>query len=810
MIKLVKKLNNQGSTLITVIICMALFGILGSLMLSVTMTNLQMKMVESKAKKNFYSCEETMEEIRTGIQEITAAKIQEVYETKILTDFSSFLSHPDDDSVADNRNEYIRKQVAVAIMTELGNIGSFSPEQLTSGTEIPEKGDDIFNTYLSVISNPDIVRTVTIGDSITNPDTIHSNGDTVVIEDIKVEMEIDDYKTSITSDIVITLPTFTFEEGSEITVFRMEPPLKNYVLITDGTIKSEQNLIGVNSINGNVYAGDGIYVSSPFTQQNEMIIIGDNIITRGNINVADTGKLTINGRMVWADNLVTNTTDLPGFTLLPTTLNINGICFVKDDLNLEGLNSEVTLTGAYVGFTGIQTEEGSAVILNGAGSSLNLSGLESLILAGRAHVSVDDTIIGSDTDIMTGESLAFKSNQRAYLISGDFIDVVGHNPVTKVEIDNLGFYPGVIFDAYDPLDPFDIYYESYVPALPSTLKPYKLAAKLTVGGNPSSALYYYYLNFASGWQADEFFNIYASKYLDVLNNMIPFTLGNVTLPIDTATEEVLSVGNLMSYNGTEVQIEAGRSSELLPRDGSVDLDDLLDQEISGKALNHLIYQPAQTAGGLQSTTTVGNLEGLYSKITHLLSLESTKAYVEEDEVVKSAVYSTGIDYIDSNFNDITGEFMCYTGDLTFGSTPGESIILVRGNVNINCNFSGLLAATGNITIGDGVTITGMVTTIGVRDPLDPEIISGGGNITLGNNVSVNGRLVAVGDISLGVNDTLTAMDDTSLTDAFDNYADILKNLYTNAELTKYYTIAEPASNTVTLAGMISYDNWRKN
>ncbi|NLO08600.1 MAG: hypothetical protein GX129_01865, partial [Clostridiales bacterium] len=63
----IRKLNNQGSTLLTVIIIIAFIGILGSMMLSVTMTNLQMKMIERKSKENFYTCESTLDEMRTRL-----------------------------------------------------------------------------------------------------------------------------------------------------------------------------------------------------------------------------------------------------------------------------------------------------------------------------------------------------------------------------------------------------------------------------------------------------------------------------------------------------------------------------------------------------------------------------------------------------------------------------------------------------------------------------------------------------------------------------------------------------------------------
>lgn len=66
--------------------------------------------------------------------------------------------------------------------------------------------------------------------------------------------------------------------------------------------------------------------------------------------------------------------------------------FVKDDLTLKGDKNNVTLKGSYYGYgnegdsSALEQEtpnKSSAVIINDRGSSLDLTGLDSLILAGR-------------------------------------------------------------------------------------------------------------------------------------------------------------------------------------------------------------------------------------------------------------------------------------------------------------------------------------------------------------------------------------------------------------------------------------------
>lgn len=785
------KLNNSGSTLLTVIICLALVGILGSLMLSVTMTNLQMKLVESKSRTNFYSCEAAMEEIRTGLEELTASKIREVYETDILNNFAAYLATPED-----QRNIEIKKKVAEKIIREFGLTDGMAFEELFNDSGITPRTGEIFNLYLS-----DTDRTETSIFKI-----ISGTGDNIVLKDINVRYTKENYESSITSDIVITLPSFTFKNGAETTYYRMEAPYPKFSLIADGEIKSEHSS-GSNAVIGSIYAGKGITVDSQITENHTLTVQGEDIITRGDITAVDTAKISIKGitqadgtiksPIIWADNLVTKTTSLytSGFTK-QTTLEIDGISLIKDDLTLEGSNSRVSLAGAYVGYSSVHTAEGSAMMINGPGSSLDLLQLKSMVLAGRAHVSVDGVLM--EDDILTGESIAFKSNQRAYLIPGRFILGIKHNPITQTDI---GEYAVPVIDflsvPYESTDPF---YTNYV----DPLHPFKIAAKQTVEGNTSTILRYYYLDFVSGKQADAYLQEYLSKNPAVLNRMEPFSLGIVTLP--EGTGELACVGNLMSYDGLEVELHNGLSNSYPTNPLAINPDVELDQVISEMKLDNTVYAGA----GVQAETTVGMLEVLYSKIAHLLSLESTRTYKETDKAVEATLLSGGVDFIGDRYSGATG-LQYYGADKMIEAIDiinPDTFIMINGNAVINTDINGLVVANGNITINNNVTINGMIISTGVRD-VSNHLISGG-NVTIGDHVTVNGRMIAANDINLGTNDSFTAANDTSIINIFYQQGEILQNLFRNLPLTINFTVTETAENLVDLSAMISYENWRKN
>ncbi len=809
--RMIQKLNNQGSTLLTVVICIAFVGILGSLMLSVTMTNLQMKIIENRSKENFYSCEMAMEEIRTGIEELTASSIQYVYKNHIINNFEAIIGRD-----AEELNADIRKKVGTNIMKQLGMADAYSEDQLASGMAVKAR-DHILDTYLSAPPTG-VTISVKIGEEAADTPIYFRSGDTVVIEDISVKLTKKDYETSITSDIAIALPEFTFDEGEEHVVYRMDQPFLTYALLADGLITSDQTTgVAARSIvNGNVYGGVGIAVDGQNLGTQTLEFHSAKLISRGLIQAMDTGKLVIKGpegadyAAVWADNLRTITS--PEYQSLgiatSTRLDIDGYCFIKDDLTLDGTNSIVQIKGAYLGYTGENSSRGSAMIINGAGSSLNLSGLKLLILAGRANVSIDDRIQSVDitNEIMTGESIAFKSNQRAYLIPGRYIRDVKRNPITK---EDSILDPGVDFSL-----PSEINFSNYV----DHGKPYKIASKQTNATDSSSLLRYYYLNFATGVQADRYLRAFVDQNPTALNIMDPFRLGQVLLPNNPDGSTIYTVGNRMSYNGAEVSLTAGNRFGLDETVDSAVLEQQLRESfgellLNNPEINHGIYD----ATGLPSDTRLGMLERVYSKLNHLLYLESNRAYRETDPTVGSFLISGGLNTIANDPDNLYLKFMnedsssttlIDAGDIDL-STP--SILIVKEDVVLDTDFNGILIASGNITIGDNVTVNGLVVT-------DGSYSGSSGNITVGNQVTVNGRLIAVGDIALGNNNTIngdnTAFDSSGaaaiLTELFEYNGHILQKIFRYVNVTVNFTIANPADHKVDLSALISYENWRKN
>lgn len=809
------KPDHRGSTLLMVMICLAFLAILGSLMLSVSLLNLQMKRVESRSKNNFYYCESALEDIRAGLEELTATQIQSTY-SEILTDYAMYEAK----SVADRNIE-----IQGMVMDKLSDIFDKDNDgNLDSSNDLSDVAK-AFKDYLSLTKEN---VTLTKDNFIISVDQmIQDKGNvpnSLSFKTVHITYVENGYATSISSDIIIKLPSFTLSNGSETVSYSMQQPFAGYALVADGEIRSE-NSGGINRIKGNVYAGDGIIVKDEnLTHSHQVFLDGNYITTRGDITVADTAWLTIGDNIqpiLFADNMKTVTTGkYPADFTSKTNLKVNARCMIKDDLTLDGRNSEAVFKGAYVGYTGGNTAKSSAIMVNGSGSSLNLSGLTSLVLAGRAHISVEDDILKNgnvpdpNINIMTGESLAFKSNQLAYLVPGEYINLVSgavsraamHNPITEADL-KLGS-PDVSIPDLTGDTTVKFNYFQYINASPQ----YKLAAKQTANGGAER---YYYLNFSNGKMADQFLKDYWNKYPDVFKNTDRFVIGSVQLPFDPA--DIVSVGNVMYYDSS-VQLMNGLS-------GSKADDSTLNSYIADMTFAGMNNNSAYSGTILsdKKISELSGVNGLFFNMTHYLAPEAPAAgspvLKEADEAVASTVLKSKITQVISQYGPggyvpkNTGFFYDTTGSsLSSSSEDIKNITVINGNAVITNCFSGFLIASGDVTIEAGAKINGIIIAAGGA--------SGKGDVKVMNGATVHGRLVAAGDIILNENCTVDCTGVTSfdsatstevfLEDLFKNDGQLLWNFFTNPKVTINISKNGTPADFTDIEHLVTCENWRKN
>ncbi len=837
--KLLDKRNQKGSTLIMVIICLAFLGILGSLMLSVSMVNYQMKSVQNSSKSNFYLCEKALDEIKAGLEEMTASAIQEEYELVLKRYVNySILSE-------EERNTTIRKEVIGRLLNKL------DPLTLRDVTDddYKEFKDKLEEILLSCLTDPD-------GYSITLLDGQPLERDEsanfyLLIKNVRITyLGAQNYETSITTDLRITIPSFTLTEGESTVVYGMEQPYEGYALAADDDILSENE--GEDSlVNGSIYAGnaddtdgaDGIIVRDTNTADGDTHTVAftgsGTITTRGSIRVEDSAGLTMGDDserpFIWADSLITDATNYAA-TAGATVLNVNAICLIKDDLTLEGRNSSVTLKGAYIGYsngadiTGKRTSQGSAMIINGAGSSLILKDLSSLLLAGRAHISIENSVNKAIYEVMTGESLSFKSNQRAYLVPGAYImlkqtaaggtiEEAKHNPITfddlyageatkqkEVEITNidlnefLGITGGASYlDSHDP---------------------YRMITKQTTLGERGS-LYYYFLNFASGKAADRYLTDYMREYPSALQLLDAFSIGEVSLPSDP---DSYSAGNLMSYvsdDGTSPKTVSCKTGLSNSDDTKYGTDALLDSAIlamkftsGAPGTSGIVLDTGVSSiysGTVLEDKTVAELSGLYFNMTHYLYPKKTSlaaSYEAADPAIVPTIKKSGMNKVIADYGASSGVtrgsgfifYSSYADYLSSGPVAGNKYLIVtQENVSIadHGSFQGILITSGEVSIGGDARIKGMIVAAGTH-----------GNITVGAGAAVKGRLIATGDIILGKGCNIDNIDaEDFLKDAFSKEADLLWEIFADPS-SQVQLSGSGAYDQVNIKNLVTSENWR--
>lgn len=816
---LLAKLNQKGSTLLMVIICLAFLGILGSLMLSVSMINLEMKTVESKSNMNFYTCEKALEEIKAGLEELTISTIQTEYEN-VLEHYVDYTSLS-----LNSRNEEVQTKVMDSLQARLGSDKNMLIDRFTK--------------YLSVPSNYTIQL-----NSV--PYEVDSTGhDWLVFKNVNIRYASQGYQNVITSDIRISIPDFTFTATAGTISKSMDQYFKGYALVADGAILCENNS-GVTTVTGNVYSGDSIKVRDTLLSDGsyEAVFNGNYLSTRGNIEAKDTASLRIGNILrpfVWANNIVTDSTSNYIYSNhAKTNLDINAICLVKDDLTVNARNSNVKLSGAYVGYSVDDSISnlGSSIIINGSGSAMDLSGLSSLVLAGRAYVTVDssvDTSI-SDINILTGESLALKSNQPAYMVPGKYITlnngptsvVALHNPITVKDI--LTGTPSV--SIANSTDPAQLNYYSYI----DPASQYKMVAKQTTLGTVST-LRYYYLNFASGIQADKFMVNYIDKYPSNLQITDSFPLGNIILP---DTDNIISAGNIMGYNtanSTPIIYKAGMSSSYYFASDYAAKDTVLNNLIQSMKFSDIsdIYTGTDLCSSdkLQSES-ISTLPNLFNNMTHYLSKNEAKDKRDNsDTIVGTTVLDSGVREVNSSYATgytLNSGFKYYNStnpinpldNTSAGNADEKSVVVLSGDAAITegSHFNGILITTGNVTIGKNAVINGIIiaaghTTVGGKTT--------GNNVTVGSGAKVYGRIIATGNIVLGEGSVIDCTQNTAFTDTalnmtvdafleniFKKDANILWKMFINPQISVNITPGGTTSDLVNLTNLVSSENWRNN
>lgn len=646
--------NNRGSSLILVIICIAFAGILGTTVLVSSTANRDMKAVDEMAKENFYQTESGLDIFMANLSQMAEDEMGKAYQY-VLTHYS-----PDNDSLlkSEVKRNLFYKLTDTAYSD--GATAAVKPALLDDCTA----KDSLFYGVDPAIYKTGL-RLLNL-ESGAVPLQVQVDGDDLVLKDLSVSYLENGYETTITTDVRVKV---------EFTKLNVETPVTVKGDYMDYSIISDQNVMvpeGGSTVSGNVYAGDSLVADN----SGNLKLSAKRLIAGSEVRTQRGGSLDISGMAghveVWTKNIQT-VRDVTGATG-GQSIQISGAdCYVADDMTIGAEHSTVGITGNYYGYMtvggGVTAADSSAVVINSGRSTLDLSGLNTLWLAGRSSLRVPD-IYGGDKsagayrEIMEGETISYKGNQLAYLVPGECIKEYGHNPLTKAE------YEALRGDIVDTAAQFGMdgkmTLAGYVASNPCEVIPVRFLSE-------AEPLYYVYLKFKTGAAAQEYFLRYSQvnksqldTYADVLQ------LGEVKLP---ANAKIKTNGTVLRVNDshqiTDVVSGTIDSGEAFLKQSE------LKQKFSG-----LVAMLDENYNGVATGSLVNS-------IVRMSEIPAGEVHLYFDKDMKK-----------TDGPDADGfEVIVATGDLAFNSKEWKGIVIAKGKITVQGGkFSGMMLATDDITL----------------------------------------------------------------------------------------------------------------
>lgn len=433
-----------------------------SVLLAVSTANVRMKQIEYRQKKNFYSNEQILSEIYNGIGKEASKCFAKAY--------ASILSQ-----TAKNGGEAVYRSEEEAFTAFSGNFLSRLTKTYREGPQNEDtlktlNGYTLYSPVNAAVKKYDGIEVVKDGKGV--PVQLAVCGITVSYKESDAAGNPTGYESTITTDIVIDIPYVTFFENSE--------HILDYALIGNKGVYFNG---GSRTVTGNLYAGtdtgepaanlalyrnEDVYGGLNFYNMAEAALTANYVISKGDVNVRKS-RLTVGmdtdseaAAQIWAETFRTAEDISRNTPAERSEVLLDGRIFLANDLELNARESHVTLKGEYYGYNNgvyktwekrnladaYETEahtQSSAMSINGSHSYLDLSALDTFVVAGTAYIDLangnyNEGGAGGIEEYATGESLALSSNQYIYLAPQECL--TGTNPCAQEESEGITWVEG--------------------------------------------------------------------------------------------------------------------------------------------------------------------------------------------------------------------------------------------------------------------------------------------------------------------------------------------------------------------------------
>lgn len=671
--------NNQGMSLVTVIIVIGFIAVLVSTLLMVSLMNLKMKRVNAYATDSFYSAEQVLDEINIGLQKDISDALSSSY-SEILTNYADYDTQ--------QKNTLLKTKYYEHLWDELGYYNTnfyYSTDilydYLKDTTKWRGSDEEGYGAILRTTNQADTA----IGQMITYEDTgIVLKGLIVYYKDAK------GFISTIQTDIRLAYPDFDFAASTAL------PDVPKYSFIADGGFLFDRPGGGTLTLTGNAYADSASITATDTASKAQLLQNGmSQFIVKHDLELTNSSFTNEKKGEIWAENIVAAGSNV---TLL-------GNSNLSDDLNIKGNGTTITLAGIYNGFGNSLTDstKSSAILVNGTNAVLDLSKLSRITLAGHAYVGSNSKNVGTPggtaevegNQIYTGESLAVKSNQLMYLIPSQCLwvsketgkSVYGENPIalTAKEYNELLAADDLTEVSLDVTAVGEENLSSYIKQVGGVAQPERVFIPTS---DPNTTLVYYYMKFASEDAANNYFMKYYHANKDTVDAYVSFYAKEIKFPNTQSLLRLRLAGNYLTGSKEEGYI------------GNATLYTDASEKFSGNT-----QSDDQTFRAL-TTKLIKN----YSEMTNL-----TKEPSETEQIVfENIVDETALDEFIDRFG--TGNICTVTDHvegaetnavLTKGSyTISDSkvhLVIAKGDVVVAVpDFKGMIIANGTVSVGAAV------------------------------------------------------------------------------------------------------------
>ena len=705
-----RKRRNSGSSIVIVIIAMAMIGILATTLLWMSYVNYKIKVNDIRNKNSFYSAETVMEQIVAGLQKEASDSVAVAYQ-EVLSNW---------EALENETNRY-------------STFASVYLDTLVKHLRNSEKGDgyynrDILMNYVDTEIWKNVNQTAwkngtDEADAEKEPVMELVNGNSLILHNVFVSYVDGDRLSIVSTDLCLDAPEIVFTRSGSV------DDLYDYLLIGNQGISLTKGSGQVTG-DGSIYAGideatgkGGITINPASSLA---INNGRYVISKGEIDVIGPGAGFIvrdakeTGSSVYAKSL----------DLQSGMISLDSKTYIANDLTLSGNGSKATLTKEYYGYgtsteTGLEDratdqENSSAIIINGQNSTVNLSGVNTLMLAGRAYIGTNTTKKDLDQNteknekaVLMGESITVKGGQIAYLVPTECLGVysgetlIGQNPLTQDQATKMQAYKDQYGEEFREVD-----FTRPVGRLGGeTLASFgvenmdhirKVSTQYVGGGTESKSLTYYYLVM----DADDAARYYQTYYQqdnnkEMIDNYFKkYATGGILLGDYTSKQNSYTilgnalVSDALSQSGVSLFTSADTTTDRT----------LTPAEVFQKSADIANVYKGLTTNLSEDGASASPLQNVFESVIKKEITMKQEDGSEQKEPIQKYLMDNGGTMEFTTEDGLKG--IITIGNYTLSSATGGAsnvrLIISLGDIMIDRNFTGLAIAKGTITI-DGAT-----------------------------------------------------------------------------------------------------------